>query len=65
MWSLPFLLQDLPGVQVTLVHGGSQLLSSLPARLGAAAEAWLTSKGCKVRGAEGSWDTDSYTVRAA
>lgn len=31
------------------MHSGSSLLPSLLARLGAAAEAWLSSRGCKVR----------------
>jgi hypothetical protein len=53
-WLLPppplllLLLQDLPGVEVTLVHGGQRLLPSLTAKASAAAEAWLRSKGCKV-----------------
>jgi NADPH-dependent 2,4-dienoyl-CoA reductase/sulfur reductase-like enzyme len=42
--------QDLPGVEVTLVHGGPRLLPALTPKASAAAEAWLRSKGCKVRG---------------
>lgn len=41
-------LTDLPGVEVTLVHGGQRLLPSLTPKASAAAEAWLRSKGCKL-----------------
>lgn len=41
-------LQDLPGVEVTLIHSAPRLLPTLPARLGAAAESWLKGRGCKV-----------------
>jgi NADH dehydrogenase FAD-containing subunit len=45
---LLLLLQDLPGVEVTLVHGGQRLLPSLTPKASAVAEAWLRNKGCKV-----------------
>lgn len=46
--TVAYCMQDLPGVQVTLVHRGPQLLPTLPARLGSAALWWLQRKGCKV-----------------
>ncbi len=54
--------QDQPGKRVTIVHSGPRLLPTLPARLGAAAAAWLTQHGCQVRqhsqaGRETSTDT--------